>query len=478
MEKVKSKSFLWIYIYFGILTSLRSTYVIEAFPALESVSKILTVLVYLPFAAAIFYKLLTDIRDFKKSIKSVSNCIFYVFTLYYVGLCAYRFANGMEVKENFYYTIVFLGAIATYMLLRDGRIFMPKQELEKNLLWITAFFVLYRLAYVLIGVHFISKSPININLTSGAVGLLLPLVGNMLMESYWDKKKSILPWLVFCGGLIVVATTGSRAIFALTVANVAVLVLVALIRRRGVIRIVSAVVMCCVVVAGLAFADVGKVRYSLYRQAGIEIPVAQTVDPTTGSSAATTPTATEDEEKPSEKPDKDSDKEKPDKDPDKEDPTETPTTPTTPEQITDMDQLKAQKQIDASDRMRKKLVQYGMKQVEKNPLFGTGDVMYKYRMNKKYVFLQSSHNFLIESVICYGLVGLLMIAALFIAMLIEAKLFVKTALRRWNYKIMLLLTIAFYFALGFVQPTVYDSLICPLFLLVIVASQKALQETQ
>lgn len=460
MKKLQKNTFIFLLIYLGVLISLNSTWVREVMHPSDLVTKIYTVLLYVPFVFAVFYKLLTDFRHFKDAITSVSNWIFYGFALYYVALSAFRFISGMEVKENLYYTIIFLGAIAMYMLLRDERIYMPRKDVEKNILGIALFFLLFRLAYCLIGSLFLARSPININLTSGAVAILLPFVGNMLINPSTDKKKAILPWLVFCSGIVVIATTGARALFTLTAGIVGVMLVVAIIRRRGVLRIVTAIILGCAIVLALAVADVGDVRYAIYRQSGITINLPQYQKETT---PVTIPT-----ENPSEAP-----TEEP-----TEAPTQEPTTPVDPEHALDQEQVKAQNQIAASDWMRKRLVQMGLDEVKKNPLFGTGDVMYWYQVSEAYGFMQSSHNFLIETIICYGGIGLLMIAALFISMLIEAKLFTKRALCRWNYTVALLLTVLFYFAFGFVQPTVYDFFICPLFVLVIAAYRKVLQEVE
>ena len=469
MKNLQKKAFVFLLVYLGVLVSLNSTWVREVMHPSALVTKIYTALIYVPFFLAVFYKLITDARHIKDTFSSVSNCIFYGFALYYVALSAYRVMNAMEVKENFYYSIIFFGAIAMYMLLRDGKIYMPKKDLEKNILWTAAFFVLFRLAYVLVGKHFLARAPININLTSGMVAILLPYVINMLIVPVEDKKKLILPWIVLCSGLVVVATTGARALFALTAAVVGVMLVVALIKRRGLLRIISAIVLAFAIVLALAFADVGDVRYSIYRHTGIEFNFTQydgEADPTVGSESITIPSTAPSQEQPTQSTTQETAQPSA--------PTQAPTTP--PTQPVDQDQVAAQNQIAASDWMRKQLVNMGIEQAKLNPWFGTGDVMYWYQVNQTYGFMQSSHNFLIEAIVCYGLVGLLMIAALLIAILAEAKLFTKLALYRWNYTIVLALTALFYFAFGFVQPTVFDMFICPLFLLSIAAYRNALNE--
>ncbi len=499
MKNLQKKAFVFLLVYLGVLVSLNSTWVREVMHPTQTVTKIYTLLLYAPFVLAVFYKLLTDIRHIKNTVSSVSNWIFYAFALYFVALSAYRFLNGMEVKENLYYSIIFFGAVAMYMLLRDGKIYMPEKNVEKNILWIAAFFVLFRLAYCLIGTHFLNRAPININLTSGAVAILMPVIGNMLINPSTDTRKAILPWVVFCSGIVVVATTGARALFALTAVIVVAMLIVALIRRAGVLRLITAIVVGCVIVGVLAAADVGDVRYSIYRQTGINFSTSQNAggsNVTNGSETGVTtlpstdPThnQTQPTELPTETPTEaptqaptETPTEAPTQAPTEaptEAPVQVPTTPEPPSQVQNQDQVAAQEQIAASDWMRKNLMQQGINQVKENPWFGTGDVMYWYQVNETYGFMQSSHNFLIEAIVCYGIIGLLMIAALFVAILAEAKLFTKMALRRWNCTVALLLTIMFYFAFGFVQPTVFDLFICPLFLLTVAAYRGALHEVQ
>jgi hypothetical protein len=466
MKKLQSKMFFWFYVYLSILATLRSTYVMEVIPIPMTLSRILTVAVYVPFVLAVGYKLFTDARDIKGAFKKVSNWIFYAFALYYLALCVYRYTNQMEVKENLYYSIIFFGAIAIFMLLQNGKLKLPKQELEKNLLWIAVFFIVYRLAYVLIGARFFERSPINVNLNTGVLALLLPFLGNQLTDLALSKKKTLVLWSVVVASIAVIATTGARALFLLTMVNVAAMLVIALIRRKGVLKMVTAIAAGVVIVVSLALMNVGEVRYNVYRQTGIDFSAIRNtfeVKKPTQATAATTPSAAPTQT-----------------------PTEAPTAPAVTEKPTDapigqspeQDKEAAKEQIHYSDRMRRHLVQFGIKKAKENPWFGNGDVMYWYQITEKYGFMQSAHNFLVEGIICYGIIGMTMIAALFISLLAEAKLFAKIALRRWNYTAALGLTALFYFAFGFVQPTVFDMFICPLFVLAVAACLNGLKEEQ
>lgn len=475
MKKLQSKLFFLFYVYLGILVTLRSTYVMEVIPISLTLSRILTVAVYLPFVLAVGYKLFTDAANAKRAFKKVSNWIFYGFAIYYLVLCVYRYANEMEVKENLYYSIIFFGSIAIFMLLQDGKLKLAKQGLEKSLVWTAVFFIAYRLAYVLIGAHFFERSPINVNLSTGVLALLLPFLGNALTAPELGKKKIALLWSVVVASIAVIATTGARALFLLTMVNVAAMLIIVLIRRKGVLRMVTAVAAGVMIVVSLALLNVGEVRYNVYRQTGIDFDAIRNtfeVKKPTQTAAATTPSAAPTEA-----------------------PAQAPTEPvqtviqvsavtqqpaTNPPigQSPEQDKEAAQEQIYYSDRMRRHLVQFGIKKAKENLWFGNGDVLYWYQITEKYGFMQSAHNFLVEGIICYGIVGMVMIAALFFSLLAEAKLFARIALRRWNYTAALGLTALFYFAFGFVQPTVFDMFICPLFVLAVTACLNGLKEGQ
>jgi hypothetical protein len=123
-------------------------------------------------------------------------------------------------------------------------------------------------------------------------------------------------------------------------------------------------------------------------------------------------------------------------------------------------------QIERSDAMRSTLMKEGIKQVKLNPLFGTGDLYYTQDLGYMKQNL-TAHNFLLETIVSYGLIGFMMIAAIFVAILLETKILCKSLLTRWGHRIAVLMVFFYFFAFGMVQPSVYNSLLCPLFMLVI-----------
>lgn len=434
MIKAKNKAFfLFFMVYISMLSTMTSTWVNRVLQWPILINQILTVFIYLPFVLMIIVKLVGDLKEYRSIIKRPIECIYYLFAFYYAIITGYRLLNGMEVKENLYYSIIFFGAIALYLLIRSKKIKISQSELVTNLLWVDIFFVLYRLIYCLVGVHFIENPPVNINLTSGAVAILTPFVANWLINECSTKRDKALGWLILCSNIVVVLTTGARAIFYLVVVIVGVSFLCNLNNRKGLLRAVSAVLVGCLVVAFLAMANVGEVRYSIYRQTGLTISAVNILD----SSA------------------------------------ENPSDST--ENSVDPQKQLAEEQFSRSDYMRKDLLQRGIEQVKLNPLLGTGDVAYECQIGD-YKAIQSSHNFLIEAIICYGCIGLVIIAGLFITLIVDTKLFRRETRTKCKSKIVLILTVLFYFAFGFVQPTVFNYIICPLFVLIVAVCRKSLLE--
>lgn len=447
-SKVNKNFFLCFVIYISILLTLTSTWTNNILHIPAFVNKVNTILMYIPFALVIVVKLIQDVKE-KRNIRGMPiECIYYLFALYYAVITGYRFLTGMEVKENLYYSIIFFGTIAFYLLLRSKKIRVSKSDLVANLLWVDLFLVLYRLCYCLIGTHFFQYPPININITSGAVALLTPFVGNWLINEGASKRDRILCWTALCGNLVVILTTGARAIFYLVVTVVVAILVFNLNNRKGILRAMASLLLGCLVVLILVLGDVGDVRYSIYRQTGLSLETMDffgsnrhepdgSTEPIVTEPIVTEPISTDDSE----------------------------------------DALKheAEEQASRSDYMRKYLIQCGIDQIKMNPLVGTGDVMYEYQLGN-YRTIQSSHNFVIEVLVCYGTIGLVMIAVLFIALVIDTKLFVKSTRGARKHKEVLALTILFYFAFGFVQPVVFDVLICPLFVVIVAACREVLLE--
>jgi len=131
-----------------------------------------------------------------------------------------------------------------------------------------------------------------------------------------------------------------------------------------------------------------------------------------------------------------------------------------------LDPSEALDQIGRSDAMRSELMKQGIAEVWKNPIFGTGNLYYTYDLGYK-TMEQTAHNFIIESLVCYGIVGTVMIALLLLAILRQCGFFRKECIKNWRIWASIILVSLYYFAFGMVQPSVFNTLVCPVFFVAI-----------
>ena len=447
---IKKYSLLLFYIFLSVWTSLASTPLIELFRPPLMLSRIYSALLYVPFAALILWKLIGDIREFRKN---AVNLIYYLFAFYYGILCVYRFAAGMEFKESLYYSVVLFGSVALYCQIRDDRLHMDRSLFKANFTAILIFMSVYKIIASALCVEWfglprlIGNTPINNLYSTSMLVLLIPFLLDSMRGD--DRKKPTLDWLLLTVSLILIYLCSSRAIFILATVYFAICARLYCTNKNMLMKTIAAVVCAVLVISVLAVMDVGRVRYSLYREIGIFAPN-QTMQEPVATDPTEEPGATD-----------------PTEEPGATDPTEEPGfTGPTGNLNGPLGAEHADIQIERSDALRSALMREGLKQVKQNPVFGTGDLYYTYDLGYMKQNL-TSHNFLIESIVSYGLIGLSMIAALFVAILLETKILCKAILTNWKRRLLVLIVMFYYFAFGMVQPSVYNTLLCPLFLLVI-----------
>jgi hypothetical protein len=211
----------------------------------------------------------------------------------------------------------------------------------------------------------------------------------------------------------------SRAITLLSIAILGVLMLFTFKKPVDLGKFLAAILCAAILVTLMGVCNIGLVRRSLYREFGIRWPVSSSQQ----------------------------------QDPDQEE-------METPELSEEEKMIEAQ--INTSDNMRGELLQQGIREFKKSPIFGTGDLYYTYDMGYK-TMEQTAHNFLVECLVCYGIIGTLMIAALVVGMLFGCGLFRKLKWSELSNRVYLLLVMFHYFALGCVQPSVFNTMLCPLF---------------
>ena len=418
---IKKYALVFLFVYISLWTALASTPMNEviAFPTIAN--QLFSLLLYVPFLAVILWKFWSDLKDFKLHFV---NIIYYLFAFYYVALSGYRLVAGMEVKESIYHAVTLLGSFALFMQIYDGHYQISRENFSQNLLGIGVFMAVLKLIISFLEGGFFSLSPLNNLYSTSVLVMLLPV----LFAGFREHKgvRGMLYWATFSLSVLLIMICSSRAITLLSMGILGVLMLFTFRKVIDFGKFVAAVLCAALLVGLMGVCNIGLVRRSLYREFGFRWPVS--------NSAVQNP----DEEE-----------------------MESP-------EMTDEELMQSviDAQINTSDNMRGELLQRGIREFKKSPVFGTGDLYYTYDMGYKNME-QTAHNFLVECLVCYGMIGTLMIAALVLGMLIGCGLFKKFKWAELSNRIYLLLSMCHYFALGCVQPSVFNTFLCPLFALLL-----------
>lgn len=424
MRLLKKYGLFILFVYLTICTMLASTPVNELVDFPRLVQQGITLALYLPFFCVILWKLAEDLRSFQVN---AFNVLYYVFALYYGALTVWRFATHAEVKEGIYYSVVLFGAFAICALCRDKEWKLDLAQCRSNLIAIGVYTVIFKLVFTFLEGNVFSNPPVNNLYSTSVLVLLLPFLSQELRSAANRKTAGFFALTSFSIALILICS--SRAVVLLAIAVMAVLLITALVPPRALIRYLCALVSAALIVILLASFRVGEVQFSFYRALGVPVP---TISFDTGSTDAGESEKTEAEEK---------------------------------EKAEVV--YNAGVQVDKSDSMRSVLMQQGLAEFKENPLFGTGDLYYTYDLGYK-TMEQTAHNFLLECLVCYGLVGTVLVLLLLLALLWSCGFFRKESLGLWRSWLSVLLVLFYYFAFGMVQPSVFNTLVCPTFAIVMV----------
>lgn len=430
--------YYWPSIIFAFMVSvltITSTWVKEAILLPNVVYKVATLFVYLPFIAVIVWKLINDLKHFKDSVKKATNIIYYSFAVYYAVVSAYRFFISAEVKESLYYSIILFGSIALYLQLSSNTNIISKKRLQKNVMIISLTMALVRfINYFFVGAVF-KYYPINVNIMCGLNIITLPFLVDFY-KTQTDKKNKIITLALITLISIEILTSAARMMCMLAIGALLILALVNFKNKNVFKRILTTCLCALLVVVILFVGNVKNTRYAIYREFSFVKTIVSLLDE--GGTSVDT--------------------EEPEKEPEE-----------------SLEKVESFEQTQRSDSMRRDLINIGIKEVTKNPLFGTGNVTFLYTVGE-YKFEQSSHNFLIEALNCYGIVGILFILLFIIFAIIESKIFDKKNEAFWQNKVSVILTFGLFFAMGCLQPLVFNILICPVFMMIFAVYHKITKE--
>lgn len=421
-QSVTKRKVFWFFFYLIFLVSASAKVIITRFTLPLSSVRILTSLMYAPFAAAILWNLLCDI---KRPRKNIIAGLYYLFAIYYGCLFVYRLFTHMEVKENFYFSIILFGSLALYQQIWSGRLCITKKDFEENFIMLAMFLIAYRIVYSVAFSKIIKPQPLNAIISTSMLLMLLPLMVSYIHKNSDKSIWVLLSYLGICAGIVLTVTTSSRMLFLLMIITLISLLLLYIGKRRTFRKLLGTVGCSALIVVIMFSLNVGTVRYAVYRECGGLIKTVADYLPDIGPVPDT-------------------------------DVTDTPPAGR-PQQDVEVIQ-QSQAQIQASDTGRVFLVNSGLEQVRANPWFGTGDVMYF-----DGTYTQSPHNFILETLVCYGVIGLIILGMLFIAIILQMKIFPRKNRDLWIYTGSVILVMFCFFGISFVQMTAYNCIMCSLF---------------
>ena len=432
-EKIYNKSVFLFFVWTIILMTFTSTWVCQALPVLFDVRRIMTVLTYLPFAASILWKLVCDIKDLKTKKLDALSIIYYSFAVYYAVLFIYRLFSGAEVKDTFYYSLVLFGSISMFSQIHLRRLPMSEETLKNNLFWFSYVLVGYFFLYEFAVKYFIDYIPLNPILLTGALVVLSPVTVEKIKKAQTEKTSAISAYILLAATVVVVLLSGSRALFALSIFVMAALIIInvknGFVRRHLIWPLVTGILFTLI----LFIADYGAVRYNIIRESGISM----------NSSFAQSLLKDEHGE-----------------------------TDENTNNFNDPFQ-----QIERSDSMRSELMKAGIAEFQKFPLFGTGNVFFPYQIGI-YNLEQEAHNFIIETLAGYGIIGLLFCAGLIFTILYSCGILSLKRKEALKEKLSVLCVLAFFFALASVQAILYSVFTLPVLLCVLAFFDKVIHRIE
>lgn len=401
-----------------IFNVLCSHWVQEVFPLPVSILRIFTVLIYLPYFSVIVLKLISDIKE-RLLFKGI-NIVYYSFCAYYGLVSVWRLLKHGEVKESFYYFVVIVGALAFFIQVFNRKLF-SKECLNKNLVICMGILCLFRIVFLFLVNRTFSYLPVNAIVFACLFLISIPFLANHFDKGSRAQKITYSTILVL--SVVFGLLSGSRASFYLLLMVIFAVAVFLLIKNRKSLILFLSLNLCSLLLVSILFAvNFSDVRKNVIREVWFLNSIVKVDDTESGLNG-------NDED----------------------------------ELESDIEELIEQQnqQIDRSDTGRKELMINGINEIKKNPVFGTGDVLYQQQMTETYIANQSSHNFIIESLVSFGIIGTgLLMAALLM-------LFVK-ALKEIDFenKFYLVLTAGALLAFSCIQPLFFNAIVVfPLFLI-------------
>lgn len=412
MYKKLIKTFIISVLFFSVFLfdAFGSHWAQELFASSIHIRRICTLGVYLPFIIAIGQKVISDFKC--REILVVENIFYYLFIIYYFIVTIYRFMMHGEYKESIYFFIVFIGSASLVIEIFRKQIF-SQTILIKNIRICCIITAVYRIIILFIVPQIFSYPPVNINIISSLAVLFFAFFSYCLSIQQQDNKWINIV-LLFLSTTIILSS-GSRASFILLIILVLFSTVYFLLMNKKLFLIFGSTVLSSVIlIAVLSAFNIGDVRPSVVREIWILNRFIENVEENTE------------------------------------------------DLISPIDDTKIQnQQIERSDVSRRDLIEMGVQQVYINPIFGTGDVLYQQNITKTYTANQTSHCFIIESLVCFGVIG-----SIISILMISIPCMLGLSWKSRNVIFFIIITLIVHLLFCLVQPLFFDPIVSIVFTII------------
>lgn len=434
-----------------LLTSiLNSRYVFSVFNIPLIILRILTVLMYLPFFISIMWKIIVDIK--KRKIDRI-DFLFYGFMIYYIIVSIYRIIAGMNYKDSIYDTLTILGTISFLMIYKNDYTYF-----NKIIISYCGLLIFYRLIYILFFSKIILVSPINTNVIGCVFLISLPI----FIKNYINSENLKNKILMLIGSTMMISilfTLGSRFCFFFCIVEIIVLLIkfVSLKKFRDYIFLILISISLILI---MYISNIGNAKLNIDRQTNplfeLLTTYTQNINNSTNKLVSTNQSLKYVQAKSA----------------------NNIVVHMNNVNINDYNKTHSNiiyisssvndtdkwidDQIEQSDQMRRQLMEKGISEIKKNPLFGTGNLYFEYDLHNGYgVFRQTSHNLIIDGIINYGLIGFAILIVLFLKIVFFG---IFTYIQKIQYFEFLLIVFAF-FGNSLIQSLAYNPIVLPIFVL-------------
>lgn len=432
-------------------------------------SQIVTMIIYIPLIIAFILFCIRFVKNFSMNRKlfirtNLPKMIFIIFTIYCIYLFIYRFIMGLEYMEGFHFASRIIGAIALYFVVVDSS---TSDDTMKNLLIFTAFID----TFLIFDFIFINSFRDTNILSNVLIDCCIILTLGLVCIKYFKNvniNNRLYDLVCEVHFFILIVTTmlsGSRTMFVLG-AILVVYTIICVSKYKKYVISYLVVSVCSIITLLLLYNfNIGDAVFTIDKQMLFVAPniYSKVIENQNvgkeNDNIINSDNNINDEKKVEEDKNIESLKQ-----------IETQIDESNlnqSEEITN-ERIDSIKSLESnSDYMRGVLRKKGIEEVKKNVLFGTGNVYFDYMLGERKLE-QTAHNFIIETLISFGLIGTLMLAFIIIAIIFKI---LSSRFISINDKIGLLLMCGIVGAFSLYQQMLYNYIVLPVVFFIIAMYQ-------